>query len=237
MSLCQVVHELYMLWGIDCPKNAPKFAVRRALNDVNAALQMVWNQAENRSYWTNETITLTLTDGQNTLNLDDSIQNVVGPCRLASSHRALTPIGSINELENFADLYLDGAALATPIAYHIERLSQSGPDPARCIFHVTPTVQGANVNLLLDIVREAPRFTVEDLDTCPLIPIPHQYVETLLLPIARYRASGFVMLFTAKDQTDQINREYQEARVELGLADPLPGDSGDNTPKKEKPSK
>jgi hypothetical protein len=233
MSVCGVVHEILMLWGIGCTNTAPSYAIERAISDLNAALQMVWNQAKDRTYWTNETLTLTLLDGETSINLPNDIQNVTGPCRRSDNKRPLAPLGTMGELDTFSDLYLDGETAEEPVAYHIEREAQSGSDPARCVLHVVPEVQEASVAFLLDVVKEAPRYTVSSLDSCPLIPIPHQYVETLLLPIARYRASGFTMLFNRPERQEVIDREYQEARIALGLADPLPGNAGDNRSPKE----
>lgn len=220
-----------MLWGIDCYKTAPGFAIARAFNDLNGALQMMWNQARESSYWTNDTVTLKLLQGETSIDLDDDIQNVVGPCRREDTKRQLTRLGTIGELETFEDIFTDGQSALEPLAYHVERLEQPGGDPAKCVLHVVPEVQEASIDFLLEVVREAPRYTADDLAACPVIPIPHRYIETLLLPIVRYRASGFTMLFRDKDRQDVIDREYHEARVALGLADPLPGKA--NTPERE----
>jgi hypothetical protein len=226
MSICDVVAELLAMWGMFCVKGAPDYAKDRAVNDVNAALQLVWNNAEGRDYWTNVPITLTLANGENSAALADDIQNVVGPCRLSTTKRPLAPIGSIGELETFSDLYLDGETASEPIAYHVDRSGQSGNEPAKCVFYVTPGVVGSSVSFILDVVKEAPRFTAADLLTCPIIPIPHSYIESLLLPIAKYQASSYY-----------LDREYQRAFVSLGLADPLPGNAGDNSNKREEKPK
>lgn len=232
MSFCDVVDEALAMWGIFCRKSAPVFAIDRATNDINTALQLVWNNAEGRSYWSNDTITVTLADGVSSLDLADDIQNVIGPCRREDNRQPLVPIGTIGELETFADLFLDGESTTEPLAYHIERMNQSGNDPAKCVFHVTPAVSGSSVSFLLEVIKEAPRFSAIDLANCPVIPIPHRYVESLLLPIVRYHASSFY-LFRQPEQKETIDREYQRASISLGLADPLPGKSGDNSDRKE----
>jgi len=227
MSVCDVVKEILALWDIYDAKSAPTFTIERAVNDLNASLQMVWNHADDRNYWSNDTLTIAISDGEDTFDLPDDIQNVVGPCRLASNLRPLVPLGTLGELETFADLYLDGETSADPLAYHINRMSQAGSDPAKCVFCVTPSVTGATMSFLLEVVREAPRFTVNDMIACPVVPIPHRYVESLLLPVARYHASSF-SLFSAKELKESIDRDYLQARVALGLSDPLPGKAGDN---------
>jgi hypothetical protein len=224
-TLNDLVEESLSLWGFLCPKNAPRYAITRAVTDINTALQLVWNNVEGRDYWSNETLTLTLDDEESSIDLPDTVQNVVGPCRRADNNRPLTPVRSIGELESFSALYLDGATLDEPVAYHVERLKQSADDPARCVLHVTPAVAGASVSLLLEVVKEPPRYTADDLNSSPLVPIPHQYAETLLIPIIRYNASSYY-LFTGAELKGTIDREYQMAMVSLGLADPNPAKEG-----------
>lgn len=227
VSLCAVVKELLNLWGIEGVCNAPDFAVERALNDVNGAMQTIWNQAADRNYWTSSTLTLTFSAGVSSQDLPSNIQNVVGPCRRSDNRRPLATIGTIGELETFSDLYLDGETADEPLAYHIERMNQSGQDPAKTVLHVTPPVTGADMDLLLEVVTEAPRFYVGDLSECPILPIPHRYTESLFMPILRYKASSF-WLFNNSESKPTIDRDYQLAMEAIGAADPLPGKSGDN---------
>lgn len=226
LSICDVLDEVLGMWGVFNRCSAPDFAKDAAVNIINASLQLVWNNANERNYWSNSTLTLTFDADASSQDLPDEIQNVVGPCRLSATRRPLAPIGTIGELETFADLYLDGDTVSEPVAYHVERLNQAGNDPAKTVLHVVPapTVETA---FLLEVVNEAPRYVLGDLATCPIIPIPHRYVESLLLPIARYQSSVF-HLFRKTDQKETIDREYQQALVSLGLADPLPGKAGDN---------
>lgn len=230
-SVASIISDALALWGIFCRNTAPKFAIDRAITDLNSAMQTVWNQANDRSYWTSETLTIALTSGETTKTLDTDVQNVIGPCRHASDFHPLIPVGTENELETFSALYLDGETADEPVAYHIARSKQSGSDPAKCVFTVTPAAPVAGVSYLLDVVKEAPRYTSDDIAAGTIVPIPHAYVESLLLPIVRYHASTFE-LFYAKEKKESIDREYLEARKALNLADPLPGKAGDNLPKR-----
>ena len=222
-SVCSLIQESLSLWGFLCAKTAPDYAKARAITDLNTALQLVWSNADGHDYWTNETLTITLDDTEDSYALPDSIQNVKGPCRRNDTKQPLAAIGSISEFESFVDLYLDGDAAAGPVAYHIETMAQTGEDPAKTVFRITPAVSGTSVAFLLDVVKEAPRYTTSDLVTCPAVPIPHRYAETLLVPIIRYNASSYY-LFEALDpkQKETIDREYQQARQTLGLSDPNP---------------
>jgi len=228
MNLHEMVTDLLNLWGIESVCKAPDFALDRAVGDVNSALQTVWNQSAQRSYWSKSTLSIPLANGADAFDLPDDIQNVVGPCRLADTKRPLAPTGSLSELESFSDIYLDGETASEPVAYHIERLYQAGDDPARTIFRITPPVsEEAGSLFLLDVVKEAPRFSVGELSGGPALPIPHRYVESMLLPIARYRASSF-WLFGNPETLPVIERDYQMAMLAIGAADPLSGKAGDN---------
>jgi hypothetical protein len=232
MSVCAIVREILMMWGINSQCSAPDFALARAINDLNSGVQTVWNQAQDRHYWTTETLTVSFSDGASSADLPNEIQNIIGPCRLASNDRPLTGVGTISEIERFQDLYMNGETSSQPLAFHVERMKQSGDDPARCRLLISPAANGAT-DLRLDIVKEAPRYSTADLTSCPIIPIPHRYAESLLLPIARYNAASFY-LFTNKDNLkESIDREYLQAKTALGMADPLPGKAGDNIGRRE----
>jgi hypothetical protein len=231
MNLCDVLDVVLGVWSITGRCFAPDYTKKEALNIINASLQLVWNNADERTFWTNETLTITLAASVASQALPDTIQNVTGPCRLEETKRPLAPIGTMGEYETFADIYLDGDTVDQPVAYHIDRQAQVGNEPAKITLFVVPAPT-EETDFLLDVVREAPRYSVADLATCPTIPIPHRYVESLLLPVARYQASTF-RLFRSPEIKETIDREYQQARISLGLADPLPGDSGDNRIKRE----
>ncbi len=227
LDVPSVLQESLSLWGFLDLCNSPDFAVERALKDLNTSVQMIWNNAEERSYWSRSTITVVFEDTESSHTLTNDIQNVIGPCRRADNKRPLVLVGSIGELETFPDLFLDGDSVDEPVAYHVERTIQTGNEPAKCVLHVTPPVSGASVGIALDVVKEAPRYSMADIAASTPVVIPHKYVESLLLPILRYHASTFY-LFMGADMKPTIDREYQQAKISLGLADPLPGKAGDN---------
>lgn len=229
MTVGDVIDDLVRLCGYRSRCGAPADAIARAINDINLAMQTVWNQAKDRDYWTNVTLPITLANGQFSSALPDDVQNVVGPCRRADSGRILANIGTIGEFENFAGLYLSGRTVTEPVAYHIKRDAHNSPglDSALCTLLVTPPVSGASITFSLDVVKEAPRYTKYEVEGGNILPIPHSYTESLLLPIARYHMSNS-HFFRDKENKESIQREYLRAAAALGLADPLPGMSGDN---------
>lgn len=231
ITLSQIVNEVLNLWGIEGTCNAPDFAIDRAIGDINSAMQTVWNQADKQDYWSSETLTLTFADTEDSQALPDDVQNVVGPCRRSDNERPLAIIGTIGELGTFSDLYLDGETTDEPIAYHIERGNQTGEDPVAMTLRITPAVAGASIDFLLDVVREAPRYMVGDINLDPAIPIPHRYAESLLLPIVRYNASSF-WLFNNNESKPTIDRDYNMAMSAIGLADPSPAKEKEGAPDK-----
>lgn len=231
LGACDVVREILMLWGIEDISIAPGFARRRALHDLNAAMQEVWNHARDRNYWTRSTASISFAEGVHSSTMANAVQNVIGPAR-TNYGRPLVPLGSRGELDQFEMLYLEGPPPEEPVAYYIERKHQSGSDPAQCIMHIRPAAPEGGTAVSLDVVNEAPRYSWNDVDNCTVIPIPHRYVESLLLPVARYHAMG-CHLFIARDLTPGIESAYQAARGQLDSADPLPAKSGDNTNRRE----
>jgi hypothetical protein len=220
LGLKDVVSEVISVWGIDRICVAPDFAINRAINDINAALQLVWNRADENSYWSRSTIEVELGVREDSFMLPDTVQNVIGPCRMEADRRELCPTETLAELEGFSSLFLDGQLPDAPVAYHIDRKRQSTGDVAGCRLVVTPAPE-EGASLLLDVVLEAPRFTVYDIEENPLMPIPHHYVETMLVPIARYRATTF-HLFNQEERREGLQTEAMVALQALGVGDPSP---------------
>ena len=220
LGACDVIRHILLLWGVENPKHAPAFVRSSALDYMNAAMQAVWNSAKDRDYWTRTTHSITLAAGASFIALQDSIQNVIGPARLEADNRPLVLVNSRSQIDHFVSLYMDGVAGDSPVAYYIERTAQAGKEPTQCVFRVAPAPE-ADTDFLLDVIYEAPRFTWNDVDACPRVPIPHRYVESLLLPIARYHAMSS-HLFVFPDRAAQITEDYQQALTLLDAADPLP---------------
>ena len=225
LTICDVIRDILLAWGIEQPCSAPNMAKIAALNILNQGMQILWNQAKDRNYWTQSTLSLSVASGSSTQILTNTIQNVVGPARL-STGETLVPLANISELENFQNSFLESSTATAPCAYFIERNYQSGDDPARCTLMLAPT-PASNITVNIDVVTEAPRYTIFDFDTCPICPIPHKYVESLLLPVCRYLAMHS-HLFIMRERADSITQGYAQARMLLDVADPLPGFSGEN---------
>lgn len=225
LTVCDVLRDIMMCWGMEQPCAAPEMAKISALNVLNNAMQVLWNQAKDRNYWTQSTINVTFNTGVTESILANEIQNVVGPARL-STGQLLVPLANISEAENFADAFVEDGTNNGPVSYYIERNNQAGADPAKCTMIISPAPTG-NITVRLDVVTEAPRYYITDFVSCPLCPIPHKYVESLLMPVCRYLASHS-HLFIQRERQEVIQNDYMQAAKLLDVADPLPGQSGEN---------
>jgi len=225
LTVCDVLRDILMSWGMESPCSAPQMAKIAALNVINQSMQVVWNQAIDRSYWTTSNLSVAITSGSTTSVLANDIQNVTGPVRLTTGE-LLVPLANVSELENFSASFLDGDSASVPVAYYLDREKQSGADPVKCILNIVPAPSG-NITVKMEVVTEAPRYSLLDFDSCPLCPIPHKYVESLLMPVCRHMAMSS-HLFIARDRQEAIVNGYAQARLLLDVADPLAGQSGDN---------
>lgn len=225
LTVCDVIRDILLCWGIEQPCNAPKMAKIAALNVLNNGMQVLWNQAKDRNYWTQSTLSISFTSGTNSAVMDQTIQNVIGPARL-STGEPLVSLSNVSESESFSSSFLEDSAPTRPVGYFIERNNQSGADPVKCTMILSPTPT-ADVTVRVDVVKESPRYTILDFDSCPLCPIPHKYVESILMPVCRY-LSMHSHLYTNRESEKTIERAYIKARRHLDVADPLPGQSGEN---------
>jgi hypothetical protein len=226
-----IINEIALMWGLRGACELQEHDRRRALHDLNRAMQVLWNRAPDRKYWTQGSLRLVFTAGVGVLNLENEIQNIVGEAALENG-RALVPVGTITEIEQSEALFLDSAVPDHPVFYYIERMNQAAHDAARCRFHVAPTPV-ADAAVIVDAVFEPPRFGVNDIARNTLVPIPHRYAESLLLPVVRYYAAQYWQNQLSEQQRQTVEGDYREVAVVLGLADPLPGLSGDNRPRRE----
>lgn len=226
LTVCDVVRDILLCWGIEQPCSAPEMAKIAALNVLNNGMQVLWNQAKDRNYWTQSTLSIAFASGTDSVVMDQTIQNVIGPARL-STGEPLVPLANISESESFSSAFLEESSPTRPVGYFVERNNQSGADPAKCTMILSP-VPSSNITVRVDVVKEAPRYTILDLDSCPLCPVPHKYVESILMPVCRY-LSMHSHLYTNRESEKTIERAYIEARRHLDVADPLPGQSGENS--------
>jgi len=218
MTVAQAIDAIYEVFGIPNNASAPEIMRRRIFNDLNSALQLIWAKGHRLlDYYTRQTITATILANTNSIVLSDSVEAVLGPVKRADGI-GLRPIRSRGEYDSFASIYagsLTALTGAPPQAYFID---EKRPDPdtsdaTKITLFVVPSPT-TNTALSVEVSVKAPAFTVNDYSASPstAIPMPHNYAETLLLPIARYLSSSSLFFADKSKQREPLLKaEYDRA--------------------------
>ena len=218
MTVAQAIDAIYEVFGIPNNASAPEIMRRRIFNDLNSALQLIWAKGHRLlDYYTRQTITATVLANTNSIVLSDSVEAVLGPVKRADGI-GLRPIRSRGEYDSFASIYagsLTALIGAPPQAYFTD---EKRPDPdtsdaTKITLLVVPSPT-TNTALSVEVSVKAPAFTVNDYSASPstAIPMPHNYAETLLLPIARYLSSSSLFFADKSKQREPLLKaEYDRA--------------------------
>lgn len=219
LGVCAVIDDIFLLWGVEDPAMAIEALRDRALTDLNAAMQIVWTQARDRDYFSRRTLSVTVPEGSGEVELDQEVQNVLGPVRREADRVPLQPLSSRSEVDQFGNIFLGGSGgTMAPLAFFVERLNQSRADNTRIVLHVVPAPT-EDTDFLVDAAMECPRYVWRDYCHCTPLEIPHRYTESILLPICRHRAASS-QYFVREERREAIDREYVTALQVLGGVDP-----------------
>jgi hypothetical protein len=208
-----------LLWGIEKPDSSASATRARAMIDLNGALELLWANAEQLDYFNQTTIEVTLPGNTESLALEAGIQKIIGPVRLASGQQ-LNPVATRYEAENFGPIYVGVPSLPNgpPIAYYLQRQFQSEADSIALTIFPLP-IPAVATPIKLDVVMDCPSYTYDDYCAGTVIPIPHEYGESILIPLARHSAMSH-SLFVVPARAPMIEAQYLEARKLLGLVAP-----------------
>lgn len=226
MTLEYVADDITQVFGIPTFDDAPSFIQSRVLIDINTAIQQIQQAGED--YFGRETIDVPLVADQDDYDLDETVQSVLEPIRLDDG-TLLRKLTSRGQLFQFGQLFLDqlddSVTDATPLCYYIEskRRNDATFDEVAITLHLAPkpssTVAGAR-QLKIPIIRHPSQLVMLDLVAgTSLLPIPHKYVESIFLPMARYNATTS-FLFYEKEKIPRYEQEYKRALKLLGIGDP-----------------
>lgn len=221
MKVNEAIDSMYEVFGIPNNASAPDIMRRRIFNDLNSAMQLLWTKGHRLlDYYTRGEETITVTANQKETLLSDNIQSVLGPVRRADG-MLLRPIRTRGEYDNYASIYagsITALAGAPPQAYFIDQNRGTAPDATSLSIFVVP-VPTVNTTLTLEVSLRAPAFTTADYTNQTQIPIPHNYAETLLLPIARYLVcSSLFFADKSKQREPLLKAEYDRALQTLSEA-------------------
>jgi len=139
---------------------------------------------------------------------------------------------STSATPDLAASWTAGVAAAPVPTVTAEMSTPTGEDdPAKITLHLLP-VPSATGTLKVPVIKEPPTYTADDLcGTSPTPPVPHQYHESILLPLCRMNVTTHPSFARHKDKLTQIEADYLRALTLLGLSDPRkpkPEDSNSN---------
>lgn len=244
MNLGTIADQLAQVFGNATYAVSPDGMKARILTDFNAAIEAIQDAGED--FYGREDATIPLVTGQEKYTLDANIQTVLKPVRLGTGE-VLTQVTSYGAFYRFASNFLDQlspiVAQAKPTHYFVRssRVTSSdddslgvGGEDVKIDILVAPaptSVVAGTSTLLLQVIREPGLVTAEALAAGTAnLSVPHKYVESIFLPIARYSAMGS-SFFYDRDKVPHLEDDYMRALQLLGKSDPRrpkPGDSSDD---------
>lgn len=230
MTVYDAINDVFSIWGIEDASIASEDTRARALSDLNASMQLLWGNSPNRDYFTRQTISATYSANVYSYQLPSSVQNIIGTVRRSSDRKPLRAISSRAQFDLYGPIFAGTSGTSqssgTPEAYFAERQTESGNLLPKINLLIAPTPI-ASTTLYVDVALECPRYRWSDYCNRTRLTIPHGYVESILLPLCRYRAMSSD-LFTRPERAEFIKAENAMAMAQLGLVDPLPKDAERN---------
>lgn len=224
MDLRKVADDVAKVWGYLDFENVPPFGQERIRLDINAAIQLMADCGED--FYGRENIVLDLTSGSGSYELPLNIQSVLEPVTLSdgSPVRKLTSFGQVLQYNAIFRGAVSGSlAAGKPEAYFVHSLkSGDDDDNVRTVIQFLPAPSAGQLGNkpVIPVIREPTIYTTHQLTAgTSSLPIPHKYVESIFLPIARWNATT-CFLFTDKDKVEKYKADYDRALEQLGISDP-----------------
>lgn len=190
---------------------------------INESFQSLWTAPFDhfrRKHFTFPTVI-----GTSAYTLDQTVQDVLGPVKANDATPHLRPIKDRGDFDNYATRFkkalTNSSSNARPEAYFLERLFRDAADSALIKMLLTPAPD-AVYTIDMEASTEAPSFTLAEIDSAVALPIPHQYVETVLLPIARMNVtrSHYFLADERPTELQKMEQDFIAARKQIGDTDP-----------------
>lgn len=222
MTVYDAIGSLLQLWYQLNPATAPQDVKAKAVEVLNASIQLIYSRARHLDYFNKSSLTLTITGETNTKAIPSNVQTVLGNVRLANGNTPLWSMTTQQEITQATHTFgID--ATGTPQFYFIDSAKAAEADSVQSTLWVAPTPDD-DTDVKIDVAVDAPHYTWQDFDLRTPLQLPHSYAESLLLPLMRYAATSF-RLFLSPEQMPQIREQYQKALKQLGIFDPAPKQS------------
>lgn len=229
LTIQAAANDLLSKLGIEGtdPTAAPVLAQQDVIIALNTAGQMLQRAGED--FFTRQKLSISINAGTAAYAITQQVQNVLGPVRL-NDQVPLAALLSRGELDQFDRIFLGlsdyGAGPGTPIAYWIESLNngQSAADIEQYNLWLAP-VPNAAAFVVLEVVDIFPTITGANIGSLSLLPVAHNYAESVFLPIARLfitRSSQFSRADILKGITDDATTALQQLGSAGGFPDIVP---------------
>ena len=219
-----------MLW-LENPATAPSYIFEDVATAINSAFQLLWQTP--KDYFRKQELTVTISAATSAAALPSTIQEVIGPVWIVGAnnrevHRVLDQSDWNQLYQRYFGKSLESDAVAAGVAevsyYFLKERFQAGEDNALVTIEVKPLpTTDTTLSYLAStepIVRTATE--IQTLDGTETVGIPHKYVESILLPVARLMATRS-HFFLEKDKLPLLQQDAAQALAMLGLSDPEMG--------------
>jgi len=217
--------HLLRLVNIESVSSAPSYIKDDAATSLNQAFQEIWSSPDS-DYFTREEKSLSTIPGTKAYALESAIQDILGPIRFTATGKPIAPCESKGELHAFGPIFQSRSGYdvdqGEPQVYYLDRTrSPSYGDEVLVVNLLLAPTPDKAYSITYDATLECPSYEAADFCASPLpsLPIPHKYVETVLLPIARYHMTRS-HFFKNKDLLNALADDYQKAIRQIGYLDP-----------------
>lgn len=221
---------LRVLW-LESAGTVPAYIWEDVTTAINSALQLMWQSPED--YFRNQDHDFTISAGSPSYDMPLSVQEVLGPLWIeAEDNRELHRITDQSEFNQFFQRFYgmtDAAAIAAGVpeaSYYFLKKKKAGgsTDNVKVTVLVKPTPT-ADIKITAAVAYEAPNYsvtTITNLVGTETVAVPHAYVESCLLPLARWFAMRSHFFFE-KDKVSLIEQDAARAMQLLQVSDPAMG--------------
>lgn len=226
LTIAQAANDLLSKLGIEGtdPTVAPALAQQDVIIALNQAGQVL--QRAGQDFFTRQYLDVTLISGQQEYALAQTVQAVLGPLRLANGV-PLQALLSRGELDQFDRIFLGsasyGAAQGVPVAYWVEYMSNGDAngdiEQVNLYFCPIPTTNPGTVTA--EVVLAWVNMAVADIGSTSSLPVARNYVESILLPLARWYVTRSSQ-FSRPELLPGLESDYQQAIASLGTAGGFP---------------
>lgn len=231
----QALAAIFSIWGAGCSDGCDAAYTAKgsaALDILNGCMQEILLNSKELQYLSRETITVSNInpDAINNLwyyELPENVQAVVGPVIITEENGVGVDtynkyhgvgVATKSQLMNFSTYY-NTPGKQHVYGYWVDRAYQTDGERTRIRIYTNAGNDIAAGPLYVDVEREALRYRAADCASGTVIPLPHQYAESLLLPLLREAASASP-LASRRDSFPMYQTAAASARAMFKLADP-----------------